>query len=36
MDLVNITVFTLFLLVILYEGWIVQFRQWLTDRVHGA
>lgn len=36
MDLVTITVFAIFLLVMLNQGWIVQFRQWLTDRVHGS
>jgi hypothetical protein len=36
MDLVNLTIFTVFVLVMLYEGWIVQLRQWVTDRVQGV
>lgn len=33
MDLVNLTVFTVFLLAMLYTGWLVQFRGWVQDRV---
>jgi len=35
MDAVNITVFALFLLVVLYKNWLPGIQGWIHDRMHS-
>jgi hypothetical protein len=36
MDIVTLTVFTIFLLVLFYKNWIPGLATWVEDRVHGV
>jgi len=34
-NLINLTVFALFLLVVLYKNWLPGVETWVADRVHS-